>query len=389
MVESPRFHTMATTCVVALSYEALLAGDDLTAQIEAAFGIDGLGILTVSGVPDLERLRAALLPLAREFATLPEAARAQYEDAASFYSVGWSHGKEKLGGGRLDLAKGSFYNNPLHNRPFADPALVEAYPSFAAPNIWPTAHVPAMEGAFMALGQRMVEVGRLVAVQCDTFIARRCPTYAPPDKLARLLTESRVCKGRLLHYYALPDSAHPDSEAVAAAPDSTDADFAGWCGWHNDHGSLTALVQPLYLDEATGGAPAAGATADPTAGLYVRGRRGQLARVRIPDGHVAFQIGETAQVHSGGLLQATPHAVRAPAARGVCRSTFAVFMEPEWGCPMDVPAGVDPRAAQSAEAVAALPPGVPPLHERWGTAACPFSTCDFGQFSEATFKMFY
>eukprot|EP00965_Chrysotila_dentata_P251245 6209930-Pleurochrysis_carterae.AAC.1 len=44
---------------------------------------------------------------------------------------------------------------------------------------------------------------------------------------------------------------------------------------------------------------------DADAGLYVRGRQGQLARVVIPASHIGFQIGETAQIHSGGLLQVT------------------------------------------------------------------------------------
>lgn len=45
----------------------------------------------------------------------------------------------------------------------------------------------------------------------------------------------------------------------------------------------------------------------------------------------AEQVGESMQIHSGGLLQATPHFVRAassPAAAGISRNTFAVFMQP-------------------------------------------------------------
>lgn len=44
-----------------------------------------------------------------------------------------------------------------------------------------------------------------------------------------------------------------------------------------------------------------------------------------------LQVGESMQIHSGGLLQATPHFVRSassPAAAGVSRNTFAVFMQP-------------------------------------------------------------
>lgn len=382
--------------LVTLTYDALLRGDDLSAQIAEAFGVDGLGILTVSGVPGLAPLRERLLPLARTFARLPTDVKERYEHAPSFFSVGWSHGREKLGGGEPDFAKGSYYNNPLHNRPFDDEALIRQYPSFAAPNVWPSEHVPEMEAAFMQLGQLMVRMGLLVATQCDRFVAARCATYEPA-KLHGVLSQSRACKGRLLHYFARARTeaegaqqgapAHGDGAPGAGVANTGDApDCSSWCGWHNDHGSLTALVAPMYLDETSG---ARVPSADPAAGLYVRGRRGQLVRARIPEDHLAFQIGETAQVHTGGLLQATPHAVRGSSVPGASRETFAVFMEPEWGYPMDVPDGMDPLQTQTADATAQLPKGVPALRERWGTPECPFSACDFGQFTQATFKSFY
>jgi hypothetical protein len=42
----------------------LLQRRDLTAVIEKAFGYDGMGILAVDGVPNLNEKRDALLPLA-------------------------------------------------------------------------------------------------------------------------------------------------------------------------------------------------------------------------------------------------------------------------------------------------------------------------------------
>ncbi len=120
---------------------------------------------------------------------------------------------------------------------------------------------------------------------------------------------------------------------------------------------------------------------DPKAGLYVCKRNGSVVQVKIPEGkswgiihhnslnttmildvahtnniihvydvdglwtpfslsfcsdHLGFQIGETSQILSGGVLKATPHAVRGPSSSssshggGVAsRSTLAVFMEPE------------------------------------------------------------
>jgi hypothetical protein len=48
----------------------------------------------------------------------------------------------------------------------------------------------------------------------------------------------------------------------------------------------------------------------------------------------SIQYVETSQIHSGGILQATPHAVRGCDPRkkdcqGISREAFAVFMEPE------------------------------------------------------------
>ena len=47
--------------------------------------------------------------------------------------------------------------------------------------------------------------------------------------------------------------------------------------------------------------------------------------------------GAAAQIHSGGLLRATPHHVRSPAVpvAGVTRNTFAVFMQPR--CALSMP----------------------------------------------------
>jgi hypothetical protein len=44
---------------------------------------------------------------------------------------------------------------------------------------------------------------------------------------------------------------------------------------------------------------------DPSAGLYIRSRAGALVRVMLPPGGstLAFQIGETSQIHTGGILQ--------------------------------------------------------------------------------------
>jgi isopenicillin N synthase-like dioxygenase len=122
---------------------------------------------------------------------------------------------------------------------------------------------------------------------------------------------------------------------------------------------------------------------DPRAGLYIRTRQNQTLRVAIPSDCTAFQIGETAQIHSGGALLATPHCVRAANAAGVSRATLAVFMEPMMFERMDVPVGADAKQVEHGTTEAYLPKGVPPLHTRWS------QQMDFAGFSDATLKAYY
>ena len=127
---------------------------------------------------------------------------------------------------------------------------------------------------------------------------------------------------------------------------------------------------------------------DPGAGLYVRSSRGALARVSLPPDCLAFQIGETAQVHSGGALSATPHCVRAPAPgpgrAAVARAALAVFMEPEWSAPMAAPGGTGEEEVRAGARGALLPPGVATLDSRWEGGAQ-----DFGAFTTATLGAYY
>jgi len=355
--------------VVVIKYSSLLNGEDLSDSIEAGFGFNGLGLITVSGVPDLLALREKLLPLAKKFAELPEEVKEKMVDPTSFYSVGWSHGKEKMSEGKPDLAKGSFYANPLHDIPVPDQELIKKYPEFLAPNIWPKEDLPELEKAFKTLGKLVVDVGLLVAKQCDRFVTKHCPSY-PSTKLYDIIKNSRTPKARLLHYFPLEEGT------------TENGDYSSWCGWHNDHGSLTGLVPAVYIDKDYN------AVKPPRsdAGLYIRSRGRELVHALMPSDHLAFQIGEAASIHSGGFLQATPHCVRgAPSPKGnpISRETLAVFMEPEWHEPMNIPDGTTPEDACRGSSEKYLPPGVPFLASRWKPSM------DFGEFSKATLASYY
>lgn len=155
--------------VEVLDYNDLMNGKDCSDQIERAYGVDGCGILTVKNVPGLVEARKCLLPLAKDFATLDEATKLKYENKETFYSFGWSHGKEKLQG-KPDISKGSYYANPQYDEPTTDAELIKKYPAFVHPNIWPKEDLPQLEPAFKNLGQLIVDVGTLVARQVLLYI---------------------------------------------------------------------------------------------------------------------------------------------------------------------------------------------------------------------------
>lgn len=330
--------------------------------IEKAFGstsLNSLGIVAITDVPHLSSLRRKLLPLARKLASLPSEELDKITAHKAAYQVGWSHGREKLEGGKPDYSKGSFYANPLTDDLTATmlerrrhstggdidgvvnindvvwdesipsvpsdedlTELAKSNPAFFAPNIWPKDSIPELESIFKETGKLVHQIGIMIAKCCDSYVSSRvsfvqcdfcesrmllnynyfdrfllikCPGYKP-HKLEDILRHSKCCKARLLHYFAVEGASIHNKK-------NDDTDFSNWCGWHNDHGSITGLLPALYIDSNGKIVECP----DLQAGLYIKSRNGRLAHARLPENALAFQIGETTQVHTGGLLQATPH----------------------------------------------------------------------------------
>ncbi|MES1913705.1 MAG: hypothetical protein MHM6MM_005873 [Cercozoa sp. M6MM] len=353
------------TPVVLLQYEDLVNGADLRKAIGAAYGEDGLGVLAVRGVPGVQEKRMAALPMAFKFAQLPDEKKKEFE-VPPFFQRGWDHGHESMKDGTPDTSKGSFYFNPLvDEHTGVDEAVKEKYPTFFGKNVFPSDVLPEFEGSCKALARLIIDVGKLVAKQVDAYVASECDDY-PASRLGDVVEQSTSHVTRLLHYFA-------KSEASDDSGESAD----NWCGWHNDHGSLTGLAPAIYHAPNGDVIPCP----DATAGLYIKNRKGDIVRARCPGDVLLFQIGETAQVHSGGVVKATPHMVRAANVAGVSRSTMAVFMEPDAPYDMKKPAS---RTLEQTAQVEHLPEGVPRLQSRWNG-----DDDNFGDFGARTIQAYY
>ncbi|KAL9261688.1 hypothetical protein AKJ16_DCAP08227 [Drosera capensis] len=301
---------------------------DLSGLIEEGFGPKGLGILSVSHVPGFSSLRQNLLHLSPRLANLPEEEKQKLEDPDSRYNFGWSHGKEMLESGKPDTLKGSFYANPVLDVPTTNKSLIQRYPSYCGRNIWPNSALPELEVAFKSLGQMILNVGLMVAYHCDQYVSKGTQNRADGG-LQQTLLHSRCHKGRLLYYF-------PTQKSAFAKKD--DDGMSSWCGWHTDHGSLTGLTWAMYLRDGEQ-IPCP----DSAAGLYIKSRTDQLVKVVYGEDEIAYQIGETTEILSGGYLCATPHCVRAARgeeASGLERSTFALFMQPDWNEVLKFPENV-------------------------------------------------
>ncbi|XP_028074093.1 uncharacterized protein LOC114276510 isoform X10 [Camellia sinensis] len=208
-----------TLRTVTISYSHLKDKNvDLSAKIEEGFGPNGLGILSISDVPEYSSLRQNLLRLAPRLACLPEDVKKELEDPNSRYNFGWSHGKEKLESGKP---------------------------------------------AFKALGKLILDVGLMVAYHCDRYVSRGMKMHED-EGLEQILLRSRCHKGRLLYYF-------PSLQSVFTQNGES---MSSWCGWHTDHGSLTGLTRGMFMRDAVE-LPCP----DSAAGLYIKTRNDQIVKV--------------------------------------------------------------------------------------------------------------
>jgi isopenicillin N synthase-like dioxygenase len=312
--------------VVCLDYNELLKKDaNLSELIAKAFGNskECLGLCFVKNVPNLKDLRERLLRSASVLAHLPESELTKITHPESLYNFGWSHGKEIMNG-KPDYAKGSFYNNPVFNTPACiTPEFQKKYPGYGYPNIWPES-MPQLESQFMELAQLIISVGKLVSFHCDKYLNETHPDL-PTNFLQNMIETSMIHKARLLHYFPI------SKEDAEPSPDGSNID--SWCGIHLDHSVLTGLTSAIYVDESDPTYPEIEKTEKVQAalkdsGLFIKDRFDQFTQAKIPADCLAFQIGESAQIASRGLLVATPHLVRGAAYPNMARNTFAVFMQP-------------------------------------------------------------
>ncbi|XP_020253680.1 uncharacterized protein LOC109830727 isoform X2 [Asparagus officinalis] len=301
---------------ITISYSDLTDKErNLSDKIEEALGPKGLGIILISDVPGYSLLRKILLRLSSIVASLHDDVKVSLEGQPSRFGIGWSCGDERLESNKVDIDRGSFSANPILDVPTTDVSLMQRYPSFCCPNKWPSSALPELEGAFKALGKMIFDVGLKLAFHCDKYVSKTM-MIVEDEGIEKIIKRSRCHKARLLYYFPKQKSeCMEDSKSISS-----------WAGWHTDFSCLTGLTSGMFVrNTEVVGCP-------DSAGLYIKARNAEIVKVVFGEDELAYQIGDTLEIISGGRLCATPHCVRAPSleeAAGVARSSFAMFMQPD------------------------------------------------------------
>ena len=291
--------------------------DRLLDAISEAFGPQGLGFLEITHLPSrLVQLRQQVLPLAEDLAHLPKEELDEMTLPETFYTIGWSHGKEQFGSEPdgtpiYDTFKGSFYLDPFRPERNVFPSSLD------------------LEAPLLETTRWMTQVALWIAQLCDAYLQKRHPSNTSNDLIYRSLQNKINSKARLLYYFPKEvDQADVTIEKEKENDISKPKD--DWCGWHKDHGSLTALLPGLMLDASSSPETELSPShAAAKAGLYVETREGDWIPIRIPPTSMGIQVGETLEIMSGGKLQATPHAVVSSPGASQARASLAVFLQPE------------------------------------------------------------
>ena len=79
----------------------------------------------------------------------------------------------------------------------------------------------------------MMNVGAMLALQIDAYARSKIKAY-PNRLLHNTIKHGKSHIGRMLHYFPFENRGNSEDD---------------WCGWHNDHGSLTALTSAMFTNE--------------------------------------------------------------------------------------------------------------------------------------------
>ncbi|BBN10901.1 hypothetical protein MPTK1_5g07400 [Marchantia polymorpha subsp. ruderalis] len=349
-------------------------GGRMAGRIAQCLGPTGPGLLAVRGVPGVAELRKKLLPLAKELALMPDDLRRLILKEHDLNTdVPLKKPDRPVSAFATQLRYGHYSRSHIECCNAVPGSRAVYGPGISSGN---SGSQPKIDSVICGdkdmdeLGRTLRQLGSCM-VEVGTLVARLCDKILPGVELEDAIWESGTAKGRLIHYHSELEGrsmrskiSHRSSKKISKAGNENKSnsnslnliDNEGsdskvgneksdaWQQWHYDYGLFTVLTSPMFLSWEEPSEPAQTTTAtimnavSTSSYAYAAGdhsgliimHQGAARYVNIPADCLVVQVGEAAQILSGGRLAATAHYVSRAAQADVSRETFVVFLQPAW-----------------------------------------------------------
>lgn len=259
------------------------------------------------------------------------------------------------------------------------------------------------EDEFNHLGDIFKNLGRCM-MELGICLARVCDNAMQTTELEKSIINSGSAKGRLIHYHSKLDGLILEEVSKKVGPQfwsqkslvfkdickdkSMVSDL--WQQWHYDYGIFTVLTSPLFLSSIVEGECLVSKESQPPMGhsclQLFDTRNKRVVSVKCRPESFIIQVGEAADVLSGGKLRSMLHAVSRQLGMGgdVSRETFVVFLQPSWDKVLHYQGySLDHDEVQDGDELAEIRRKIPPLSARLRDGMT------FAEFSRETTKQYY
>jgi len=240
----PKCVEEAKTKLVKIDYSDLInPKNQLNYEIDQAFGKQGLGLIAIKNIPNLNKARENILKKGFEFYHLDPEILEKLEKPEINYLVGFNKGRSYTEN-QFEYLTNAFYARTQNERPSFkhDKELEKKYE-----NVWPDKeHIKDFKEYYLKMGSILHNILVLLLEHFDNYLKSfsidgKNPQFKMRNHFNDFKNENdSVC--RLITYFPI-DSLdkrilnREDAEKIKK----------NWCGWHRDFGILTALCHPQYF----------------------------------------------------------------------------------------------------------------------------------------------
>ncbi|KAL2510726.1 2-oxoglutarate (2OG) and Fe(II)-dependent oxygenase superfamily protein [Abeliophyllum distichum] len=374
------------------STEEIRRMESVSETVMQTLGPTGPGLLSIVGVPKASILRKTLLPLARKLSLLNNDDR---KLVLKEHNLGSDVPLKDL-----DRIVSSFAMQMKYEQRTSDGVNKKMEGKFEDEEF------KNLGSVFKELGFCMMELGLCLAQICDKVIGGH--------ELEQSLLQSGTAKGRLIHYHSPIDNFFIKEAAKRKGPRISEVNLGNevklcddkkldlWQQWHYDYGIFTVLTAPMFMLSNSNHELEYENPSDHTYLQILDPEKNRVLMVKASMESFIFQVGESADVLSKGMLRATLHCVCRPKKmKNLSRETFVVFLQPAWSKTFHLSDHPMERLTSSSQDSESCTEGthgaekdsngltqnslqlVPPLHSRLKDGMT------FAEFSRVTTKQYY